>query len=125
MVEVRRGSTHINSYNWVIQQCTRSNVDIKVILGDGDARGLLYYILMYSTKSTRTVNTIVPLLADAVARMQTKGEDESLSERARKLVQSCLCKVLSRTDLGAPAAVCNIMGWSDTIKSHSGNFVSH
>ncbi|CAN0539444.1 unnamed protein product, partial [Scytosiphon promiscuus] len=118
MVEVRRGSKHIDSYNWVIQQCTRSNMDIKVILGDGDARGLVYYILMYSTKSTRTVSTIVPLLADAVDRMQTEGEDKCESERARKHVQSCLCKVLSGTELGAPAAVCKFMGWSDTIKSH-------
>ena len=46
MVDVRRGSTHINSYNWVLQQRTRSSMDIKVILGDGDARGLVYYILM-------------------------------------------------------------------------------
>ena len=43
VVKVRRGSTHINPYNWVIQRCTRSNMDIKVILGDRDGRGLVYY----------------------------------------------------------------------------------
>lgn len=29
IVRVRRGSTHINSYNWIIQQALRSNMDIK------------------------------------------------------------------------------------------------
>ena len=51
MVEVRRGSTHINSYNRVVQQCVRSNMDIKVILGNGDARGLVFYILMYTEQN--------------------------------------------------------------------------
>ena len=75
MVEVRRGSTQHLFYNWVVQQCTRSNIDIKAILRDGDARCLVYSILMCSTKSTPTVSTIAPLLADSVARMQAKGED--------------------------------------------------
>lgn len=30
LIRVRRGSTHINSYNWVVQQAIRSNMDIKV-----------------------------------------------------------------------------------------------
>lgn len=61
MVEVRRGSTHINSYNWSIQQFTRSNMDVKAILGDRDVRSLVYYFFMYNTKSTRTVSTIACL----------------------------------------------------------------
>ncbi|CAB1107564.1 unnamed protein product [Ectocarpus sp. CCAP 1310/34] len=30
IIRVRRGSTHINSYNWVVQQAIRSNMDIRV-----------------------------------------------------------------------------------------------
>lgn len=61
MVKARRGSTHIYSSNWVVKQCTRFNMPIKVVLGDGDARGLVHYVLMYSTKSTRSVSTIACL----------------------------------------------------------------
>ena len=61
-------------------------MDIKVILGIGDARGLVFYILMYSTKSTSTVGTILPLLADAVSRLQEEGEPFASSKRARKIV---------------------------------------
>ena len=92
-------------------------MDIEVILGNGDACGLVFYISMYSTKSTRTVGTILPPLADAASRLQKEGGDSPSSERAREIVQSGLCKVLSGTDLGVPAAVCKIMGWSDSIKS--------
>ena len=30
IIRIRRGPTHINSYNWIIQQAIRSNMDIKV-----------------------------------------------------------------------------------------------
>ena len=93
-------------------------MDIEAILGSGDARGLAFYILMYSTKSTRTVGTILPLLSDVVSRLPEEGEDSPSSERARKIVQSSLCEVISGTELGASAAVCKIMGWSDSIKYH-------
>ena len=118
MVGVRRGPTHINSYHQAVQQCARSNMDINVILGNGDARGLVFYILMSTTESTRTGGTVLPLLADAVSRLQKEGEDFPSSERARKIVQSSLCNVLSGRELGAPAAVCKIMGWSESIKSY-------
>ena len=42
---------------------------------------------------------------------------EIKDERAWKIVQSSLCNILSGTELGAPAAVCKIMGWSESIKS--------
>ena len=49
------------------------------------------------------MGAILPLLSDAVSRVQKEGE------RARKIVQSTLCNVLSGTELGAPVAVCKIM----------------
>ncbi|CAN0503069.1 unnamed protein product, partial [Laminaria digitata] len=116
----------INSYNWAIQQWIRSNMDIKPILGTADARGLVMYILMYSTKTTQTVSTLLPLLAEVLSRVQrvqsVEGTVTSSQERAKKLVQSSLCKVLSGTELGGPAAVCKIMGWSDSLKSHTATY---
>lgn len=119
-VEVRRGSTHINSYNWAIQQSTRSNMDIKTTLGKGrDARGLVFYMLGYSTKSEQSVSILLSLYGQVVSRIQDDTiEQTSKSETARRMVQSCLTKQLSGTELGAPAAVCKIMGWSDAIQSH-------
>ena len=38
-IKHRREQPMINSYNAVIQYCTRSNMDIKVLLRDSDARG--------------------------------------------------------------------------------------
>ena len=87
-------------------------MNIKVIPRNSDARGLVFYIYLdeYRTKSTRTMGTIVPLLAGAVSRLQKERESFPSSKRARKIVQSSVCNVLSETELGAPAAVCEIMG---------------
>ncbi|CAN0485415.1 unnamed protein product, partial [Laminaria digitata] len=116
----------INSYNWAIQQLIRSNMEIKPILGTADARGLVMHILMYSTKATQRVSTLLPLLAEVLSRVQrvqsVEGTVTSSQERTRKLVQSSLCKVLSGTELGGPAAVCKIMGWSDSLKSHTATY---
>ena len=63
------------------------------------------------------MGTILPLLAGIiVSRLQKEGEAFPSSKRARKIVQSSLCNVLSETELGAPAAVCKIMGWLESIK---------
>ena len=118
-VHVRRGNSHINSYNWAISQCTRSNIDLKAILGNGQSRGLVFYCLLYSTKSSRTVSTMLPLFAEVLSRIDRGEYDSCDAEVARKLVQKCLCKLLSGEELGAPAAVSKIMGWSDSLRSHT------
>ena len=93
--------------------------DTQIILGNGDARGLVFYIMIYSTKSTRTVSTILPLLAQAVTRIDKEGRDEPNDIRTKIIVRASLCRLLSGTELGAAAAVCKLMGWSDAIRSHS------
>lgn len=148
IIRVRRGSTHINTYNSIIQQAIRSNMNIKVrfcvpcfilanfrlvhnldinvvllcvtslpystkhdayyfrgqvILGNGDARGLVFHVLMYSTKSTRTVSTMLPLLplssfhahphcAPVFTRIEKEGRDEPNDMRAMRVVRASACR---------------------------------
>ncbi|CAN0516428.1 unnamed protein product, partial [Ectocarpus sp. 8 AP-2014] len=40
--ELRRLHSHINSFNPVIQFANRSNMDLKILLRDSDAKGLLF-----------------------------------------------------------------------------------
>ena len=61
------------------------------------------------------MGTILPLLAGAVSSLQKEGEAFPSSTRTRKIVQSSLCNVESETELGAPAAVREIMGWLEII----------
>lgn len=73
---------------------------IKPILGTADARGLVMYVLLCSTKSTQKIITLLPILAEAVKRVQNfDAAAATAQERAKKLVQSSLCKVLSGTEL--------------------------
>ena len=119
MVEVRRGSTHINSYNRVVQQCVRSNVDIKVILGNGDARGLAFYILMYRLKSTRTVGTIFPSWPMLCLGCKRRGKPFpllSFTGRLYSLVRAMFYREQSSARLLRCA---KIMGWSESKKYHT------
>ncbi|CAB1115108.1 unnamed protein product [Ectocarpus sp. CCAP 1310/34] len=77
--------------------------DFLVVLGNGDARGLVFYILMYTTKSNRTVNSILPLLAEAVTRIDKEDRSEPNDERMRRIVRASLCRPLSGTELGGAA----------------------
>ncbi|CAN0496989.1 unnamed protein product, partial [Ectocarpus sp. 12 AP-2014] len=68
--ELRRLHSHINSFNPVIQFAIRSNMDLKILLRDSDAKGLLFYILNYSTKTEQTLDVLLPLLAPVAERIR-------------------------------------------------------
>lgn len=52
---------HISTPTTILAQfCVRSNMDIKIrLLRNADARGLLFYILNYATKSEQTLGSIL------------------------------------------------------------------
>ena len=54
----KKDRADVNCYNPIIQFCTRSSIDIRVPLRDSDARGCLYYILWYVTKTESTVDAL-------------------------------------------------------------------
>ncbi|CAN0223398.1 unnamed protein product, partial [Scytosiphon promiscuus] len=117
-VVLRRAHTHINSYNPIIQYCTRSNMDLKVMLRDGDAKGLLFYILNYSTKSEQTLDVLIPLLVPVVERIREESGGAPAKDLAVRLVRSCLCRQLSSLSIGGPAAASKVFGLPDAKLSH-------
>lgn len=116
---VRRLHTHVNSYNPIIQYCTRSNMDLKVLLRDSDARGLLFYILNYSTKTEQTLDVLLPLLVPVVERIRDESDGAPAKEVAVRLVRSCLCRQLSSLNIGVPAAASKVLGLDDHKISHT------
>ncbi|CAB1112810.1 unnamed protein product [Ectocarpus sp. CCAP 1310/34] len=118
-VEHKRLHTHINSFNPVIAFAVRSNMDIKVLLKGSDAKGLLYYILNYATKTEQTLDVLLPLLIPVVERIRADSGDAPEKEMAVRLVRSCLCKQLSSLPIGGPAAASKVLGLSDEKLSHS------
>ncbi|CAB1096245.1 unnamed protein product [Ectocarpus sp. CCAP 1310/34] len=116
---VRRLSTHINPYNPIIHFLIRSNMDSKVMLRDSDARGLLYYVLHYSTKSEQTLDVLLPLLFLVVQRKRCEKEGEPAKETAVRLVRSCLCKQLTSLNIDGPAAASKVFGLPDAKISHT------
>ncbi|CAM9426660.1 unnamed protein product [Laminaria digitata] len=112
-VVFRRAHTHINFYNPIIQYCTRSNMDLKVMLREGDAKGLLFYILNYSTETEQTLDVLLPLLVPVVERIREESGGAPAKDLAVRLVRSCLCRQLSSLSIGGPAAVSKIFDLPD------------
>lgn len=110
---LRREQPMVNTYNAIIQYCIRSNMDIKVLLRDSDARGALFYILNYSTKTETNVDAILNLLAPVVERIKNETDGAAEAVVAAGLVRSCSCKTIAHINLGAPAAASKVLGYSD------------
>ena len=115
---IRRLHTHINAYNPIIAFLIRSNMDLKVLLRDSDAKGILFYILNYATKTEQTLDVLLPLLLPVVERIRDESADEPSKEIAVQLVRSCLCKQLTSLNIGGPAAASKLFGLPDAKMSH-------
>ena len=116
--EQRREHGKVNSYNAIISYCIRSNMDIKILLRDSDARGCLFYILSYTTKSEDTMNELLNVLAPVVERIKDETEGAPAKVIAAQLVRSCSCKTLSQMTMGGPAAASKVLGYTDSKCSH-------
>lgn len=93
--EIRRLHTHINSFTPVIQFAIRSNMDLNILLRDSDAKGLMFYVLKYSTKTEQTfLDVLLPILVPVVERIQEESNGAADKEIAVRLVRSCLCKAV-------------------------------
>ncbi|CAM9446743.1 unnamed protein product, partial [Ectocarpus fasciculatus] len=118
IADIRRLHNHINSFNPVIQFAIRSNMDLKVLLRDSDAKGILFYILNYSTKTEQTLDVLLPLLVPVVERIRDDADGSDDKELAVRLVRSCLCKQLSSLNIGGPAAASKVLDMPDHKISH-------
>lgn len=109
----RREQPMVNSYNAIIQFCIRSNMDVKVLLRDSDARGAIFYILNYSTKTETTMDALLNLLAPVVERIKDERDGAPAAVIAAGLVRACSCKTVAHMSIGAPAAASKVLGYSD------------
>lgn len=111
---LRREHGKINSYNPIIQYCTRSNMDIKPLLSDGDARGAIFYILNYTTKTETTMDALLNVLAPVVERIKKETNGAPAAVVAAQMVRASSCKTIAHMTLGAPAAASKVLGYSDS-----------
>lgn len=93
-------------------------MDLTVMLRDADARGALFYILNYSTKTEQTLDVLLNLLAPVVERIRAENVDTPATETAVRLIRLCLSKSVSNQAIGAPAAARKVLGRDDHKISH-------
>lgn len=109
----RREQPMVNSYNAIIQYCTRSNMDIRALLRDSDARGAMFYTLNYALKSESTMDAVLNILAPVVERIKDETNGAPDKVIAAALVRSCSCKTVAHMTLGGPAAASKVLGYTD------------
>lgn len=98
----------------LIQFCIRSNMDVRVLMRDSDARGAMYYILSYATKTETTMDALLNILAPVVERIEDEANGAPEATVAAALVRSCSCKTVAHMSLGGPAAASKVLGHSDS-----------
>ncbi|CAM9277519.1 unnamed protein product, partial [Laminaria digitata] len=109
----RREHGFVNSFNPIIYFCTRRNMDVKALLRDSDARGALFYILNYSTKTETTMDALLNVLAPVVQRIKDETDGAPAAVIAAQMVRVCSCKTVAHMSIGAPAAASKVLGYSD------------
>lgn len=88
-------------------------MDIKVLLRDSDARGALFYILNYCSKTETTMDALLNALAPVVERIKDESDGAPSAVIAAQMVRSCSCKTISQMNLGGPAAASKVLGYDD------------
>lgn len=92
-------------------------MDIRPLLRDSDARGALFYLMSYFSKTESTMDALLNILAPVVERIKDETNGAAEKVIAAALVRSCSCKTVAHMTLGGPAAASKVLGYSDSKSS--------
>lgn len=96
------------------------NMDIKFIGSGASAKGILYYITDYITKSqlkTHVAFSMFELAVKKLGRFNPLHDD--LTVRAQKMLQKCVYAMISQQELSGQQVACYLMDFEDHFTSHS------
>jgi hypothetical protein len=110
----------INNYNPTILEAVRCNMDIKFIGSGLSAKGILYYITDYITKSPLKTEVGYAAIQKAIERLYEKIQEQpmSSSDRARTLLVKCANQLVAKQQLSAPQVASYLCDYGDHYSSH-------
>jgi hypothetical protein len=126
-ISLPRSHEWINSYNDVMLQALRCNMDIKHLFSAAASDGkdpdgpLAFYITTYSTKASHSTHNAYTLISAALKDLEkrrTFSEITSTVERSRQLALHSFFKVLSQQELSGPQVASYMLGLPDHYTSH-------
>jgi hypothetical protein len=110
----------VNNFNETIIEAIRCNMDIKFIGSGASAKGILYYITDYITKSQLKTHVAFSMLELAVKKLGEVNPFESdQTVRAKKMLQKCAHAMISQQELSAQQVASYLMDFEDHFTSHS------
>ncbi|KAJ7846949.1 hypothetical protein B0H14DRAFT_2308849, partial [Mycena olivaceomarginata] len=110
----------VNNFNETIIEAIRCNMDIKFIGSGASAKGILYYITDYITKSQLKTHVAFSMLELAVKKLGEMNPFESdQTVRAKKMLQKCAHAMISQQELSAQQVASYLMDFEDHFTSHS------
>ncbi|KAJ7868385.1 hypothetical protein B0H14DRAFT_2252807, partial [Mycena olivaceomarginata] len=90
----------VNNFNATMSEAIRCNMDVKFIGSGASAKGILYYITDYITKSQLKTHVAFAMLEPAVKKLgNTDPFGTDLTVRAKKMLQKCAYAMISQQEL--------------------------
>lgn len=112
----RRTIPMLNNFNKSVSICLQCNNDVKLITSGPATNDLAHYLFGYTFKKQYNKNGS-GLMAKAKLFPELLG-DQSNTMTAKALLNRCVNICNREKETSGPLAVCYLMGWGDTFKSH-------
>ncbi|KAJ7207626.1 hypothetical protein GGX14DRAFT_366088 [Mycena pura] len=110
----------VNNFNSTIIEAVRNNMDIKFVGSGASAKGILYYITDYITKSQLKTHVAFAMLELAVKKLgHFNPHEDDMTTRAKKLLQKCAYAMISQQELSAQQVASYLLDFEDHFTSHS------
>lgn len=119
--EIRLQCLHglVNNFNETILTALRCNMDIKYIGSGVSAKAVVFYITDYITKSQLHAHVAYAALELAYKKLgETSPGDDSITIRAKRLLQHCAYLLISHQEMSAQQVVSYLMDFEDHFTSH-------
>ena len=110
----------VNNFNPTILETLRCNMDIKFIGSGVAAKGILYYITDYITKTQLQTHVSYAALDTAINKLKTfDPREDALEIRAKKLLQKCAYRMVSHQELSSQQVCSYLLDFEDHFTSHA------
>ena len=110
----------VHNFNSTMIEAIRCNMDIKFIGSGAPAKGILYYITDYITKSQLKTHIAFSMLELAVKKLgQFNPLHDDLTVRAQKMLQKCAYAMISQQELSGQQVASYLMDFEDHFTSRS------
>ena len=118
-IELRKGEAWVNCITPVLTYLLRSNTDVTCLLSGTAIKAIIAYTTDYITKPTLKTATMFEVIRSVFKRdSDAASKTGNLKEKARKIINSIVSGMTSKSEIGGPMAAMYLLGHPDHYTSH-------